>query len=139
MTVTVFECGRSVDGHKWDQAKNAWVDTIKTECDSHRAEPTIQVDLTGRTATCTYGSAGLRLPSDPTLAFWRYRGPGATVWTGLCKCGIATRDFHVGMGLHVYLPKDVKEKLMAGPCGGTFSMLPDLSTDEYYCGCKGWE
>ena len=82
-----------------------------------------------REATCTYGSHGA-VASKPTLAFFKDRragSPYALNTCGVCNYGPAAHEKPV--------PKHLEGRT------NDHDFIPSIGrdTDEYYCGCYGWD
>lgn len=87
--------------------------------------------LDGRQAHCSYGKHKI-VDSTLFLPFFQYRGPDSAWATDHCKCGFTRRA-------HEPDRKDVKGAMPGlAQCPGFVARGPS-DTDEYYCGCYGWE
>lgn len=104
----------------------------------HSIVPPVAPDLTGRVASCAY--CGKEEPSSEELAFFIYRGPGSSYATDLCvKCRYRrmahTKQFAPG----ATVPSPNLTVIERGYCDGFVARAEGLATDEYFCGCRGWD
>ena len=82
-------------------------------------------NLQGRTAKCD--SCKNTKPSDVSLPFFEYRGPGSRYEVQCANC----HRFHEH--------KEVGREGIFGPCSNYQPSTGGRETDGYYCGCQGWE
>jgi hypothetical protein len=86
----------------------------------------------GRKATCVYCQREAS-STNPHLAFFEYRGEGSPWATENCKaCGYHKRA-------HEPVTRFGNPGVVAdGTCKG-FQPRDPCETDEFYCGCRGWD
>lgn len=84
--------------------------------------------LEGRMAKC---SCGNKRPSDWSLPFFEYKGPGSNAEKTHCKnCGMTVAWHKPDHWFRVKYPEKTRcEKFEPGY---------EYEHDEYYCGCSGW-
>lgn len=88
-------------------------------------------DLTARQAHCAYGEHAT-VSSSISLPFFVFRGPDSVWAVDHCECGFTRRA-------HEPDRKDMKGAMSGlANCPGFVARGPK-DTDEYYCGCHGWE
>jgi hypothetical protein len=89
------------------------------------------MELTNRKAHCVY--CGHTASSSEKLPFFEYRGPGSHAAEEMCRrCGFAKRA-HLPMTIFGN-PGVVADGLCEG-----FEAKGDVVTDQFYCGCRGWD
>jgi len=86
-----------------------------------------RIDLTGRVAECPH--CRKRVPSERSLWFFSYRGPGSPCATEQCVCGY----FRVAHEKPDWLARE-KARVK---CKGVFTPHGPWKTDLYYDGCRG--
>lgn len=80
-----------------------------------------------RMMSCTYG--GALMPSSPTAAFFKSRAAGSDWARGTCEeCGYAPQAHESPIPAH-----------LKGKTDHPFVQHKGRDTDEYYCGCYGWD
>ena len=93
-------------------------------------------NLATRIAHCSYyQQCGSEKPSDTTLPFFEYRGPGSP-WTNRCRWDMYVLP-HTENGCYIGTERKIPDL-----CSNR-GLVPEVRgpspTDEYYCGCKGWD
>lgn len=85
-------------------------------------------DLRGRLAKCSCGNSR---PSDASLAFFEYRGPGSDVAATDCK--------HCGYHEAAHNPEVKKGHWREQFICDHFEPHGGYDHDIFYCGCRGWD
>jgi len=95
----------------------------------------MRTTLEGRTAKC---GCGTERPSDETLPFFDYTGPGSYWADEVCGCGYGrvahTQEQQFSRTGHLIVHNVVVE----GKCAG-FVPRGAAEHDRFYCGCRGWD
>lgn len=177
-------CGCRAMAHRSDGTPSCFTH----DCDEVSS---VQPDLTGRVARCTYRDCKSERPSSPDLAFFVYRGAGSYVAATMCaRCTYAIQahwpkwklKLHIerrwfkhehttqkwdttghqrdGAAAKAWAEREADrframkqhdtevfsatvEKLESVPNEITrthaFTAHGPWDTDEFYCGCKGWD
>ena len=87
--------------------------------------------LAGRMARC---QCGAERPSDLSLPFFEYRGPGSHEASVACKhC-----SYHLEAHLRDERRVDPSTVVERGKCPG-FEARGPFEHDRFYCGCRGWD
>jgi len=129
MKMPMMKCGHTAQGVN---EKDQPVCVICFGIVPGATEVDIQPSLIGRIAVCACGNSE---PSDTGLPFFQYLGEGSGEATNLCECGFYdTAHTKEGVARHV----DPRTVIETGHCKG-FRPKGANRTDQYYCGCRGWD
>lgn len=101
------------------------LDDADVTADNLADAPVVQ----GRVARCAYGCGATR-PSSQSLAFFKDRSSGVDQ----CECGFSSIAHQTP-----FTPKGWTPGLNACMAGPGFRQVATPETDEFYCGCKGWD